>query len=118
MNWIFDNWALLIGIVAVLIAAGLAVYKYLGLPTKTQIAKIKEWLLWAVIQAEADLGSGTGVLKLRYVYDMFIARFPLVARVVSFETFSVWVDVALEEMKELLDTNPAVEALVTPVIPE
>ena len=118
MEWIFDNWALLIGIVAVLIAAGLAIYKFLGLPTKAQIAKIKEWLLWAVIQAEADLGSGTGVIKLRYVYDLFIARFPLAARVVSFETFSKWVDEALDVMKDLLAENAAVEALVVPTVEE
>ena len=28
---------------------------------------VKEWLLWAVTQAEQYLGSGTGALKLRYV---------------------------------------------------
>lgn len=112
MEWIIDNWFILLGLVAVLIIVGWLVYKFFGLPTKEQIAKIKEWLLWAVTEAELELGSGTGQLKLRYVYDLFVARFPLVARIVSFEMFAKWVDEALEEMKKLLAENEAVRALV------
>ena len=37
---------------------------------------VKEWLLWAVTQAEQYLGSGTGALKLRYVYDLAVEAFP------------------------------------------
>lgn len=112
MEWIIENAPVLVGLLALAIVAFALVYKFWGLPTKDQIAKIKEWLLWAVTEAEINLGSGTGQLKLRYVYDLFIARFPLVARLVSFETFAKWVDEALDAMKEILKTNPAAASLV------
>lgn len=114
MEWIFDNWFILVGLAAVLVAVGWACYKFLGLPTKEQVKKIKVWLLWAVSAAEADLGSGTGELKLRMVYDMFVARFPMAAKVVPFETFKVWVDEALDQMKALLETNEAIAAIIVP----
>ena len=113
MNFIIDNWYIILGIIAVLVIAGYSVYKFLGLPTKSQIAKIKEWLLYAVVLAEKELGSGTGEIKLRYVYDLFVAKFPTVAKVVSFETFSVWVDVALEKMETILKNNESVLNLVS-----
>ena len=105
MNFIIENWYIIIGILAVLIVGGLFVYKFLGLPTKEQIGKIKEWLLYAVIEAEKELGSGTGEIKLRSVYSVFIVRFPLVAKLISFETFSLWVDEALHVMRNMLDEN-------------
>lgn len=112
MNWLIDNWYIFLTIVTLLVVAGLAVYKFLGLPTKSQIAKIKEWLLYAVVEAEKTLGSKTGVLKLRMVYDMFVSRFPFVAKVISFERFSTWVDDALDKMKELLKKNENIKAII------
>lgn len=108
MEWIIENWALLFGVIAVVVAAGFYIFKFSGLPTTSQVEKVKEWLLFAVSMAEAELGSGTGQLKLRMVYDMFVARFPLVAKVISFETFAEWVDVALDRMREMLRTNEAI----------
>lgn len=75
-------------------------------------AKIKEWLLYAVTEAEKELGGGTGQLKLRQVYDLFVQRFPAVAAVISFDTFSGWVDEALEQMREMLAKNEQVAAYV------
>lgn len=112
MEWLMANWFILVGIIAFLVVIGLAVYKFAGLPTKTQIAKIKEWLLYAVVQAEKELGSGTGKLKLLSVYTVFIARFPVVAKLVSFETFELWVDEALSEMATLLKDNQAIATYV------
>ena len=66
--------------------------KFFKLPRESQIAKVKEWLLFAVMQAEKELGSGTGQLKLRYVYDMFVSKFPYLVQFVSFEFFSKLVD--------------------------
>ena len=118
MDWIIENWYVAVGLVAFLVAFIWMVYVFLGLPTKSQISKIKEWLLWAVAAAEAELGSETGILKLRMVYDMFIARFPSVAKVITFNTFAKWVDEALDELKELLETSPAIAAVITGVEPE
>jgi hypothetical protein len=81
-------------------------------PTDKKIQMVKEWLLYAVIQAGKDLGSGTGQIKLRYVWDMFLKTFPALASVVSFEMFSALVDEALEQMRHLLATNKDIEAYV------
>ena len=67
--------------------------------------KAKEWLKWAVCVAEEELGTGTGQLKLRMVYDMFVEKFPALASVLPFNIFSKWVDLALEWMREMLDKN-------------
>ena len=82
------------------------------MPSEAQQKKIKEWLLYAVIMAEKEFQSGTGMLKLRYVYDLFLERFPSIAPVVPFETFSMWVDMALEQMKHLMETNNSISVYV------
>ena len=74
--------------------------------------KAKEWLKWAVMVAEEELGSGTGQAKLRYVYDMFIEKFPALASVLPFSIFSKWVDLALEWMREQLDKNDAIRTMI------
>ena len=77
-----------------------------------QPKKVKEWLLYAVIEAEKELGSGTGPVKLRSVYDMFITKFPKLSVFISFNTFSEWVDVALDYMEKLLADNKDVKAIL------
>lgn len=112
MEFIIENWPIIVAAVAVIGAVAVAVVRFAGLPTDAQLAKVREWLLWAVTEAEKDLGGGTGKLKLRQVYDLFVTRFPWLAKLVSFELFSAMVDDALEEMREMLDTNEAVKAFV------
>lgn len=107
-----ENWPVIVGIAAVIAAVVIGIAKFAGLPTAVQIAKIKEVLLVWVIQAEKELGGGTGQVKLRYVYDLFVARFPSIARLVKFETFSLWVDEALEQMEEMLKANKSLENYV------
>ena len=48
-----------------------------------------------------------------YVYDMFVARFAWLARVISFEAFSMMVDEALERMKKMIENNKAMQTLVS-----
>ena len=105
VEFLIAYWWLLIIAVAILAVAGYAVYVFVKMPSNSQITKVKEWLLWAVTEAERELGSGTGQLKLRYVYDMFIVKFPAIAKVISFEAFSLMVDEVLEKFKDLLDKN-------------
>lgn len=112
MTWLIDNWYIAIGIIAVLVVAGFAIYKFTGLPNKEQMVKIKEWLLFAVVEAEKELGSGTGKIKLSMVYSAFITKFPITSKIISFETFSKLVDIALDEMKELLESNEKVKQLI------
>ena len=112
MKWLVDNWSLLVVVVCALVGAAVYVKKFYDKPTEEQIAKVKEWLLFAVIMAEKDLGEGTGALKLRYVYDAFVERFPAIAQAVSFEVFSFWVDEVLDEMRDLLKSNGDIENYV------
>ena len=74
--------------------------------------KVIEWLKWAVAEAEKLLGSGTGQLKLRQVYDWFVEKVPFVAAVVPFRVFSAWVDTALETMREWLGSNKNVAGYI------
>ena len=64
-----------------------------------------------MIEAEKELGGGTGQIKLRQVYDMAIQRFKWLS-MIPFSTFGMWVDEALEQMKKMLATNEAVKSLV------
>ena len=107
MNWLIENWMVVFGLAVAVILAAIVVYRFFGMPTEKQVAKIKEWLIWACIEAEKALQSGTGQLKLRQVYDMFCAvpAFSWVAKVISFETFSDLVSDALVEVKEMLVNN-------------
>ena len=105
-------WYIIVAAIAALVVAGVAIYRYFGLPSDAQLAKVREWLLWAVTEAEKELGGGTGKLKLRQVYDLFVTRFPWLARVVPFDLFSSMVDDALEDMREMLKNNQAVKAHV------
>ena len=100
MEWIVNNWGLLL--ILAMVVAGLI---YL---IRNDKEKAKKWLLLACLEAEKEFGSKTGVIKLRYVYDMFLATFPLLSKFVSFEQFSDMVTAALEEMKHLINTNMAV----------
>lgn len=112
ITFLMENWYLVVALMAVTGMVGVFIGRFLKMPTSEQREKVKEWLLWAVTQAEAELGSGTGKLKLRQTYDLFVQRFPAVAMAVSFDTFSMWVDEALEEMRKMLKENKAVNEIV------
>lgn len=107
MSWLIENWYLIFGGVALVGFVSWIIYNFFMLPTDEQKEKVKEWLVWACIEAEKALQSGTGQLKLRQVYDMFCAvpAFTWVAKLISFETFSDWVSDALVEVKEMLVNN-------------
>lgn len=114
MNWLVENWYLIVAAVALIGAAVAVAYRFLGQPSEKQVEKIKEWLIWACIEAERGLQSGTGQLKLRQVYDMFCAvpAFGWVARIISFDTFSGWVTEALATVKRMLVENPRLASYV------
>lgn len=113
MKFLIDNWYIILAALAVLAAAGIAVYRYFKLPSEEQLEKVRQWLLKAVTEAERELGGGTGQLKLRTVYDAFLTKFPWLAPVISFSTFSGLVDDALAEMRTMLEKNKAVQAYVS-----
>lgn len=112
MNLMLENWVYIVLSIALGIVLGKAIYIFINKPTKEQISKIKEWLLYAVMEAEKELGGGTGQLKLKFVYDMFITRFPALSTMISFTTFNKLVEEVLEEFKEILETNESIKEYV------
>ena len=98
-----ENWY----VIAVVLVLLFGIYY-----TITNKQKVKIWLEWAVTTVEKELGTKTGQLKLRKVYDMFIERFPIFSKLVPFSTFSLWVDEALEFLRNQLANNEAIKAFV------
>ena len=113
MDFIVNNWYVIVLAIAAIIIGIFAINKFFRKNINEQIDNVKEWLLYATTLAEKELGSGTGKLKLRYVYDMFASKFPWLVKIVSFESFSKLVDEVLVEMNELLSSNSAVKKYVS-----
>ena len=105
MKWIIDNWSLLV-VLGIIVA-------YIFISGKKSI---KEWLVYGVMMAEQEWGSGTGKLKLKEVYDAFVARYPVFAVILPFAVFSLWVDEALVEMRKIIESNLEIKAHI--VIPD
>lgn len=95
IQWIANNS---LNIIVVAIVVLILMY---GIMTN----KVREWLKYAVTMAEKELGSGTGQLKLRKVYDWFIQMFPVFSKLLPFVLFSKLVDEALCWMKEQIESN-------------
>lgn len=103
IDFVYANWHyILICVIAILLLT-------YGILT----GKVIHWLRWAVSEAEKELGSGTGQLKLHKVYDMFLEKFPGFATIVPFTLFSLLVDNALDWMKEQLDKNENIKNTIT-----
>lgn len=94
MDWIVENWQVLAlygGTILLFIIAVLRVPK--------------KWLLWACTEAETALGNGTGQLKLLFVYDLYLGKFPVVAKLIPFALFSKFVDWVLPAMRKMLENE-------------
>ena len=64
----------------VLVIVVIGIIKFFRTPRDEQLKKVREWLLLAVITAEQKFGSETGVIKLRFVYDLFVSKFQMCIR--------------------------------------
>ena len=100
---------ILVSLIIVVIAILCGSWSFIKLPNKVKINNVKEWLKIAVVEAEKNLGSGTGQLKLRQVYNLAITKFPWIGQLIKFETFSEWVDEALVWMRDELSKNDAIK---------
>jgi hypothetical protein len=107
-----DNIIIIMGVIGLIGIAIAALYYFMTLSKDKQIQMVKNWLLLAVVEAEKALGSGTGQLKLRYVYDLFITRFKYLSLVISFSQFSSLVDEAVEIMRNMIANNKQVEQYI------
>ena len=112
MTWIISNWYLFVILAIVIAQLALTIKLYFNKPTEEKIEKFKEWLLFAVMKAEKELGAGTGQFKLRYVYDLALEQFPSLTLFISFEQFSSYVDEALDKFKAMLSSNKSIQEYV------
>lgn len=112
MNHLIEYWSIYVAIAAILVIVAFSLYVFIKSPQSEQMKKVKAWLLFAVTQAEAELGEGTGQLKLVFVYNLFVSKFVWISRLITYDMFSLLVDEALEEMRQMLKTNEAVIVLV------
>ncbi len=112
LNFIQQYWFLIIAAIAIISVVSIKAYIWFKKPSNEQIDQIRQWLIYAVAKAEKELGSGTGQIKLRYVYNMFIAKFPGIALFFTFEEFSSLVDEALQELQELMSKNSNIETFI------
>ena len=113
INWLYNYWAVLILLIVVVAEFIITIIGFSHKPTSEKIFKFKEWLLFAVSQAEKELGGGgTGPLKLRWVYDKALEQFPALTIALSFDEFCKYVDEALDKFRELLSSNEQVQKYV------
>lgn len=82
MKFIVENWFVIVAIAAVGGSIGYAIYSFVKMPSDKQLN------------------------------DMFVARFEWLAKVITFDMFSMMVDEALEQMRTMLDSNEAVQKLI------
>lgn len=112
MAWMTSNWFMILLLIVIIINITLTIINFMDKPNEEKIQKFKEWLLFAVMEAEKELGGGTGQFKLRYVYDLALKQFPNLTMFISFEQFSSYVDEALDKFRNMLESNKNIRLYV------
>lgn len=102
----FTEWWQVI-IVAVVLVLGI----YFKLKSMWH-GNIVEWLVDICAVMEKERGGGTGFLKLRGAYNAFVEAFPVISKILTFDTFSVLVDEALEKLKTKIHTNDKIKGYI------
>ena len=99
--------------IVTVVVSGLFIHWYNSHATTERKIKVDKFLLWAVAQAQIDLGSDTGPLKLSKVYGMFMATFP--AKITSKITWTVFEAMATKAKADLVTLqkkNENINALI------
>lgn len=112
MDFIINYWPMLIVAIAIIAMAIVTVIDFINKSPKERIETIKQWAVYACAMAEAHLGSGTGQMKMRETYDMFLQRFPSLATVITYEKYKEIAEKALLEFKQMLSTNPNIQEMI------
>ena len=103
INIFVENWYLIATAICAAILCVMKIVEFVGYPTEKKKEEIRARLLEYVTQAEIELGSGTGQLKLAQAYDYFCKAFPYTKKWFTLEQFSDLVDEVLPTMREVLD---------------
>lgn len=99
---------IIIGVILAIVVIGGGIY----------INGFKNWLVWAVSEAETMFGSKTGKLKLRYAYELAVTRFPTIAKFIPFSVFCKLIDDALDIMRNMIENNKSIADAITDEIKE
>jgi hypothetical protein len=99
---------IIIGVILAIVLIGGGIY----------INGFKNWLVWAVTEAETLFGSKTGKLKLRYAYELAVKRFPTIAKLIPFTVFCNMVDEALDIMRDMIENNKNIADAIADEIKE
>lgn len=102
MTLLLANWELVLVLIVLMSFAILKVVQFLRTPPKKRQELILLWLVQAVVLAEQKFGSGTGSVKLSYVYKLFIDKYGFLGSLVSQTVFEKLVDKALKTMEDTL----------------
>jgi len=97
----------------IIFIAVLAVVLIVGIVLAANVSAFRNWLVYAVTEAEAKFGGKTGKLKLRYVYDLAVEAFPIIAKTLPFSFFSWAVDSALLIMRGMIEDNKQIADIVS-----
>lgn len=112
INFIAENWFLIVFALVAIIFVTCSIIRFIHMPTAKQIENLMEWLKIAVVEAEKQFQSGTGQLKLRAVYESAVIAFPWIAKYMTFEKFSQLVDIALVWMREQIEQNEKIREYI------
>lgn len=112
MKWMIENWMLIIVFASIFCITVSYFLYFMSQSMQKKYECIREWLKYAVIEAEKALGEKTGEMKLRMVYDMAIKQFPWILKLINFMEFSILVDEALDWMKMQIVKNGAISNYV------
>lgn len=104
MEFLLQNWFLIVCGLAVLVGALTYIIGFAKKPTSEQIKNIKEWLYLAVLNAEKEFGDGMGKIQLKAVYEKAVSLFPWVG-FFPYSKFEELVALALASVKEDLKTE-------------
>lgn len=88
-------WVIIISTLLILVTILLAL----------RFASFRNWLVYAVSEAEKCLGAKTGRLKIRYAYDLALKKFPTFTKVIPWRVFSWLIDKALVIMRDMLNNK-------------
>lgn len=69
----------------------------------------RNWLVYAVTDAEMALGSKTGQLKLQWAYDLAVSKYPILAKIMPYTVFDWFVGSALKVMREMMKNKSIAE---------
>lgn len=115
LNFINENWTMIISIIMVLIIIIKKAKSYFGLSKEEQItiakSQIREIMLRLVTEAECDYREfvKAGSIKRSQVIDEIFAMYPVLSKITNQEEIIVWIDEvideSLKEMRKIFEDN-------------